>query len=259
MIHVKQLTDHSVCCADQMWGGDPSKMPRYYLKCMTRATILGRAFAALSPASSPDVSLDITRPSRFGKNVASLPHELRLQIYEQFLMIYEQRRRLWSLFAEIFRLGLLSGPDPEPGARFCSAILILTAGKAAWLIKDQLTASGTEWSWIDRSVGSPDRRWNMQFVLNSFVRQARELPRDNYRWNELIEERDLAYGNGQILEPREYVPLEVVDVFDKTLAKVEADEPDWNGAKIIETYERDWIKLWQRTSDINRQFSIPIG
>ncbi|KAJ7292765.1 hypothetical protein C8J57DRAFT_1210484 [Mycena rebaudengoi] len=176
------------------WGGDPQISRNDYINCVIEATLLS--------TSAPG-------PTRNGENedtvaaaASCLPTELQLQIYADYQLYQQQRRRFWEHALEpIFIKALMSGRDPAPGSRLAAGILVLTCWASMRAAKPTIKGHGTKFRWMSGEFES--EAWDME-NLEAALQNTEKLPRDN--WD--------VKAMGQFTKVPEYVPLECIKILD---------------------------------------------
>ena len=156
-----------------------------------------------------------------------LPTELRLQIFQHYKDCLEQRRLLWSIISSTFIKALFSGHDPEPLARYCTGILVLTCGHALSQTK-RLIGKGKHWTWWSDAIGQLEEFWTWS-DLEQAIMQTKHLPRDTFDVPALMESEADWATTGDVPE---YVPKEVLHVLDEARAHVQDGARDLNSVEI---------------------------
>ncbi|KAJ9628716.1 hypothetical protein H2203_002618 [Taxawa tesnikishii (nom. ined.)] len=212
--------------------GKPWRPPHYFAICLVNACLLGRAYSLLYPVGIPDVErLDDEVSFPF----ARLPVELKLQIYEHYAAIREQRARFWAVMSDVFAKAFFSGVDPEPGAWFAAGVLILTCGKALSATK-ALRAQGKRYVWYSDYYAAPLDVWTWG-DLKEAVFKTENLPRDKTDLIALQANADLPAIDGSLRpsEP-EYVSAEVLQILDQARTHLENGEDDWSSGKVADAF-----------------------
>lgn len=190
----------------------------YYANSLIGAIILSRAFTLLSSPVRPPKSLSNPVDFPFSR----LPPELRLQIYEHYVVDRAQRRRYWEVMTRVFIKALWSGQDAEEGARYITAILMLSCG-CALSATPGLRGHGSKWELWDDTIADPESTWGWEKLMAAIMDTA-DLPRSSNPQLERLTSTNtlLSTTNSQVLhlarehlsnDERDWTPPELVAKF----------------------------------------------
>ncbi|KAJ7110340.1 hypothetical protein C8R43DRAFT_1042284 [Mycena crocata] len=199
------------------WGGDPCVSRNDYINCLVHATMIGRAFSLLStsaPAPAGKAEDEVVSAA------CLLPTELKLEIYAQYQLYQQQRRRFWQHgLTPVFIKALMSGDDPAPAARFAAAILFLTCWTCIQAAQPPVKGTGTEYVWYSGNFS--DKEWGLE-DLKTALEATKELPREN--WNVGLLKAKIDEGCDGVPE---YVPLECFEMLDAARKHVAEGGTEW--------------------------------
>ncbi|KAL9116038.1 MAG: hypothetical protein Q9227_000406 [Pyrenula ochraceoflavens] len=198
------------------WDGDPSRPPLYYQAALLYSTLLGRAYAITQEKLAE-------YPSK-----KSAPGTL-----------CKHSEQLWWVMSYTFILAFFSGPDPEPGARYCAAILLLCAGNA--MEKAAVKSKGKNVSPWYPGYADPEEKWDW-WDLKRAAMETKELPKDQTDPAVLAKKYRLC-GQKQWFE---FVSREELDALEKAREKLgDMELRDATSGEVMEMFKGQLTAGWE--------------